>query len=258
MAVANAAWDAFLGEIGNELLLGQVLIRRRGRGFELRHLTDHDAPAERLRPIAETDLRDLVQFTATGAFRPLKSAPNLPSGWTLQVPDAPRLEWALNQCYPGAIADWHAARSESPPVTGFREFTGRQTGMYRITAGLSDEQAALVIRAGCHKEHCLKRRLWSGGNLGMDSAEAKSIIPCLEPCALLLEFARKCMRIEQAEQQRPLTLSSEDAATIVSAIERALEQSEPGLREADFNAPGNPRRLRRVLEKLRCALQESL
>ncbi len=103
------------------------------------------------------------------------------------------LEAALQHLYPGAITDWFAAQAQPAPVTHYREFTDRQTGMYRVTTMLSDEQAAVMARACCHRRFCLKRRLWTVGSLGPEASGEKSLIPCLEPCAILLEFARKAL-----------------------------------------------------------------
>ena len=121
--------------------------------------------------------------------------------------------------------------------------------MYRVTTMLSDAQAAQVTRACCHPGFCLKQRLWTVNGLAQDGVEEKSLIPCLEPCAVLLEFARKSMRIEQEEKMK-LEVSPGEAATLVAALKTALAYPDSDAREADFNAPGNPRRLRLLLEKL--------
>jgi len=160
-ALPDPALEQFVARIGHELLLAQVLIRRAPRGFELRHVEDRSTEEDGLRLLQLSEVRALAQNTASGAFRPLKSAPNLPHGWRLAVPDDAALESALNQLYPGAIADWHAAQSAQPPVTDYRAFTNRQTGMYRITQMLSDAHAGSVIAACCHRDFCLKRRLWT-------------------------------------------------------------------------------------------------
>jgi hypothetical protein len=103
---------------------------------------------------------------------------------------------ALNGLYPGALADWFAAQAPNPPVTNYRDCTARQSGMYRITAKLGDTQAAAVIGHTCDAAHCLKRRWWTVAGTEPDQAGLKSIIPCLEPCAVLLEQARKAAREE--------------------------------------------------------------
>ena len=248
-AANHPALQAFLAQIGRELVLAQALIRRVEPGYELRHVADRDSAANALRELRLTDLRALAQFTASGAFRPLKAAPSLPAGWLLRVDGDAALETALNQLYPGAITDWFAAQSPNPPVTNYREFSNRQTGMYRVTTMLDDAQAAQVARACCHKNFCLKRRIWTVNGLAPEAVEAKSVIPCLEPCAVLLEVARKAMRMEQ-EKKLKLELSPSEALTLAVALRTALAHPDTTLREADFNAPGNARRIQLLLEKI--------
>src|SRR5262245_28581068 len=250
MSTANPALEKFAASIGEELAVAQVLIRRLPRGFELRHEADRALAARSLRPVALSELRALAQSTATGAFRPLKSAPTLVSGWTATAENPEQLELALNQLYPGFIADWFAAQSASPPITHYREFTERQTGMYRITTMLTDEQAAQVICACCHSRFCLKQRLWTISGLDADPAETKSIIPCLEPCAILLEFARKGARLEQ-EEKATVALTPSEMETLRAALEQTVTATSPDNREADFNSPTNPRRAQLLLEKLK-------
>ena len=250
MTSANhPALQAFVAQIGRELVLGQALIRRVEPGYELRHVADRDRAAKTLRELRLSDLRQLAQFTASGAFRPLKAAPSLPAGWWLRVKDDAELDTALDQLYPGTIADWFAAQALSPPVTNYREFSNRQTGMYRVTTMLDDAQAAQVARACCHKNFCLKRRIWTVNGLAPEAVEAKSLVPCLEPCAVLLEVARKAMRMEQ-EKKLKLELSPSEAVTLAVALRTALAHPDTTSREADFNAPGNARRIQLLLEKI--------
>lgn len=238
-AFENPALKTFVAEIKNELVFAQIFIRRLRSAFELRHVEDQNSTTEMLRMISQNELRALADFTSSGAFRPLKSAPNLQPGWRFLASDKTQLEFALNTIYPGAIADWFAVHFSQAKPTNYREFTNRQTGMYRITAMLTDEQAAPVIRACCHQNFCLKQRLWTVSALPSDSAEEKSLIPCLEPCAILLEFARKAMRLEQQK----ISAQTEP----VNPNESELANSE--IREADFENPNNPRRRQLLIEK---------
>jgi hypothetical protein len=251
----HPALPELLARMPSDWTLVQVQIRRRGDRFELRHVADQEVPVSELakRPVSE--LRALAQVTAKGDFRPLKSAPTLQQGWHTVVSSEADLEEALSHLYPGAVADWHAAQQDPPPVTHYREFTGRQTGMYRATHQLDDKQAALVARAVCHRSFCLKQRLWTVGDLGPESGEGKSVVPCLEPCAILMEFARKARRWNQ-EEETSAGLSASMVASIRHSLDTALEGPEsPGSRAADFDNPGNRRRLRWVLEQLREADQ---
>ena len=109
----------------------------------------------------------------------------------------------MNQLYPGALADWFAARQSEPPVTHYREFAGRQTGMYQVTAKLEDARVGEVIAATCAPAACLKRRLWTVAEMTSDPAEAKSRIPCLEPCALFLDAARRAARKDSVLAEPP-------------------------------------------------------
>ena len=250
MAVlTHPALPAFVAQLGDELLLAQVLIRRLERGYELRHEADRRRATEELRPAPLSELRSLAQSTASGAFRPLKSAPNLQSGWRAQPGNDAELDAALQQLYPGAMVDWFAAQTQPAPVTGYREFTERQSGMYRITTMLTDEQAAQATRACCHRRFCLKQRLWTVGDLRPDEAKEKSLIPCLEPCAVMLEFARQAMRLEQ-DDKASVVLSFGESEALRVELKRSLDAPKSGEREADFSSPANPRRLQLALEKL--------
>lgn len=249
-APANPALDAFIAELGDSKTVAQILIRRDGSAFTIRHVADEASPATALAPTAVNDLRALAQNTAAGAFRPIKAAPNLRKGWLATARNAAELGAALEQLYPGFVADWFAAKQPNPPVTHYRQFVERQTGMYRITALLDDVQAGRTIRACCGERFCLKRRLWTVNDLPANAAEAKSIIPCLEPCPVLLEFARKAMRIEQ-EDKAAVNLSPSELESLKSVLEAgALSEAAASEREADFSSATNPRRLALLLEKL--------
>lgn len=195
VAVLNPALEQLLENFSKELVFAQVVITRLQTGFELRHVDDRAAEANTLRRVAPRNLRDIARKNDAGEFRPLKSAPNLPSGWRAVPRDDAELDFGLNCLYPGAVADWFAAQGAVRPVTDYRPFTQRQTGMYRLTAKLSDIEAGQAIRACCAPQFCLKQRLWTVEGLETDSRGEKSLIACLEPCAVMLEFARTVARV---------------------------------------------------------------
>ena len=248
-AFTNPALNAFAAAIGTRFVLAQVVIRPTPSGFELRHVANEARAAESLELVTVEATRALAQHTASGAFRPLKSAPNLRTGWRVLTRELADLGTALDQLYPGAVSDWFAAQSDPPPATHYRDYVNRQTGMYRIAQMLDDAQAGRMIRANCASEFCLKRRFWTVEGLPADSAETKSAIPCLEPCALLLEFARKAMRLEQ-EPALPLKIAVSEAGVLEAALKLALQQPPTDAREADFSSDSNPRRIKLLLEKL--------
>lgn len=249
MASEHPAIQAFISRIGEGLLFGQVWVQPQGRGYELRHRDDQNKDRGQLRSLSAVEARQLSQFTATGVFRPLKGSPDLPAGWRLDAANANELDFALGQFYPGSVADWFAAEHDPDAATHYRAYTGRQTGMYRITAMVTDDQARRIARSCCNVRFCLKRRLWTVPELPADSVAEKSCIPCLEPCPVLMEFARKAARIDQEEPNTP-PLRPEEMITVKSLIEHQLTSSTSTARQADFSDPLNPRRLMLLLEKI--------
>ena len=188
----DAPWD--------EVTIAQVVVKRTPGGFELRHTADKGVELGELKAIRPIDARKIANYTEAGTYRPLKSAPDLQRGWLLRANSQEELGEALNHFYPNALADRYALNQTPLPITGYREFTARQTGMYRITTFLSDAEVAKVIETVC-AVNCLKQRLWTVGEYPSDKPSEKSAIPCLEPCAILLEAARKQVRDLQKSEQ---------------------------------------------------------
>src|SRR5687767_14894667 len=97
--------EEFLKGIPGNYYLGEVLLQRQGNDrFELRHRSDEGATAGSLKTLTPESLLELVQWTKEGTFRPLRSAPNLQSGWRLEVAGHESLHTCLNHLYPGAVA----------------------------------------------------------------------------------------------------------------------------------------------------------
>jgi hypothetical protein len=118
-----------------------------------------------------------------------------------------------------------------------------------VAATLDDGEAAAVARACCDRRFCLKQRLWTSPGLAPDSAAEKSAIPCLEPCALLIETARQAGLLEQARRGE-FGLGAEEVETARIALAAALGEAAPAVREGDLGSPANPRRMRLLLERL--------
>jgi hypothetical protein len=195
----SPALQWFVQQIGGELLVAQVLVRRMDGGFELRHVADREVSSEKLASRPSESARGIAQVAEDGSFRPLKSSPNLRRGWLILARSDLELETALNWIYPGLIPDLFALRTSTAQITHYREFTNRQTGMYRITTFLTDADAVAMAGKCCSARRCLKQRFWTVEGLPADQIEGKSLIPCLEPCAILLEYARKVVRTSQRE-----------------------------------------------------------
>jgi sirohydrochlorin cobaltochelatase len=138
------------------LLIGQVLI---GGDFTLRHVSDegrgdlavHDSPR---------DARLLARYDSTGEYRPLKTAPNLIRGWILKTGSIEGLELALEFLYPGALGLWLSSLKGTLRPTSLRTTLDRQTGMYRITQLIREDQALDLVGARCCSSACLRTVLW--------------------------------------------------------------------------------------------------
>ena len=235
--------------MGNPFRLAEVVIQRGSPGFLLCHHEDVGAPEVQLRTLAPEDLREWSQTNSAGMFRPNRTAPGLRRGWRSEAPSDAALETALEGLYPGAIADWYAVQSGTATVTSFREFMGRQTGMYRRVSELDDTRAIRIVEAGCEAGSCLRRRLWTVSDLPPDGPGEKSAIPCLEPCALLLEFARRTQQLER-DPEESVPLRAGEIATLHACLDHALNRPDPTVREGDTASPLNSRRLRMLRNRL--------
>src|SRR3954467_13660282 len=84
---------------GGTLRAGQLEIGRAGEAFELRHVDD--AGRADLEHFSRyEDARQLALYDDTGAFRPLKTAPNLRRGWLLHLETLSEVHLALDYFYP--------------------------------------------------------------------------------------------------------------------------------------------------------------
>src|SRR5688572_30047810 len=100
--IPNPAIEAFVGAIGAEKVWGEILIQPTQSGFTLCHIGDRSISGEQLKRITWSDARKLAMFNATGQFRPLRAAPDLPRGWVFYCADAGELWRALQEFYPGS------------------------------------------------------------------------------------------------------------------------------------------------------------
>ena len=245
---AAALWERIPAD--SNWVFGPLALSKHPAGIDLRHRDDAGLDAQRLRCIALTDLHALSQVDALGRFRPNKASPNLVRSWFHVTPDAPALEAALAALLPGGLADWYAIFSGSSAPISWQQFADRQTGMYRNVATLNEPEAEDVARAGCHPCCCTRQRLWTVGDRPPETSVKKSVVPCLEPCALLLELARREQKSHATEERSTVILTQSELAILDNLFNWALEHPDASLREGDFSSPGNPRRILLLREKL--------
>jgi hypothetical protein len=92
--------------------------------------------------------------------------------------------------------------------------------------------------------------MWTVGESPPEIADGKSCVPCLEPCALLLELARRAQKTNTADERSQIVLTETDLVTLDTLFGMALDNPDVSLREGDMSAPGNPRRILLLREKL--------
>jgi hypothetical protein len=245
---ASALWECVSAV--PELRFGPLSLSRVPVGIEVRPCQDAGLSASSLRVVPVADLRTLSQTDDLGRFRPNKASPNLIRGWAHLATDPQSLDAALDSLIPGGLADWYAVRSGTANPVPWQQYADRQTGMYRNVSALNEPEAEEVARAGCHERCCTRRRLWTVGDRPPEAPSGKSEVPCLEPCALLLELARRAQRSNASEERSQLTLPESDLAIIDTLFDIALDHPDASLREGDLSAPGNPRRILLLREKL--------
>ena len=150
--------------------------------------------------------RAIANHDAAGNYRPLKTAPNLRRGWQLCLADHHALRVALDYFYPAMLGLWLSERRGELVPIPLRETLGRQTGMYRVTQQLTDEQAQTLIGQACRSDGgCLKQILWRiSPDLSIHSLPAEKLqVPppgpslpllCQEACNLLVAEARTVVK----------------------------------------------------------------
>jgi sirohydrochlorin cobaltochelatase len=176
--------------------IGQAIFKADGDGFLLCHAEDvgrgdleifdnpHDAAS-----IALSD--------DAGAYRPLKTAPNLKHGWGLRVVSLADLHLALDLLYPAALANWRALLRSEKIATPLRDTVNRQTGMYRVTGLITDEEAQKIVDSLC-SPGCLRCIQWPIPSNAVPPAvpvkEKEIPLLCIDACSLLIAEARRVVK----------------------------------------------------------------
>lgn len=171
--------------------IGQIAILETPDGWELRHADDLGR-SDLAKAEGANAARHLANLDDAGAYRPLKTAPNLRHGWRLVLRDVDELRRALDYFYPAMAGVWLSHSLGELHAVPFRETLNRQTGMYRVTQKITDEQARTMIDSFC--AGCLKCRLWDGQTPTDDGSNIPLL--CHEVCNLLVAEARKVVKAE--------------------------------------------------------------
>lgn len=156
---------------------------------------------------------ELARFADDGAYRPLKTAPNLRHGWQLILAGRDEAQRAIEYFYPGRAAAFRAWKVGELRTTPLRDTLGRQTGMYRVAAKISDTEADEVVANFCRSDGgCLRTILWKRDGAGLvastllpsskfdpqvdQTGGAQPTLPllCQEACNLLVGEIRKAVK----------------------------------------------------------------
>jgi len=179
--------------------IGQIYL---GSDFTLCH-SDDMGRDDLIHYASPADAREIARYDEVGEFRPLKSAPNLKKGWLLKAGSMQGMVQALESFYPSALGLWLSFLKGRLHPTTLRETLDRQTGMYRVTQLLRDDQAQELIACCCSSDGgCLRVILWElapgqpvtslpASKLSLESFPADRIpLICRESCNLIVAKAR--------------------------------------------------------------------
>lgn len=200
-------------------VIGQILIRRQGESFSLCHLEDEASTGLQLHATVEA-ARELARHNEAGAFRPIKTAPDLRRGWQLNLTGVESLLLALEFFYPAALGLAQAEEAGTLRPVPLRNLLGRQTGMYRFANNITDDQACEIIGSKCRTStHCLRRIVFSlnegqafhgaameklssaagGVPKGLNERRAVPLL-CMEACNHIVSAARSVARKSYEEK----------------------------------------------------------
>ena len=235
------------GQLSVEAELGEDGTRR----YHLRNVEDGDADLATLDVHADPrEAREIVTFDDRGRYRPLKTAPSLPTGWAFADLDGAALTDAVEYVYPATIANWHLDRQGDLDVTHWHETVERQTGIYGVVKtwdrGEGYEHVNWVAEACCDDSQCLKRREWEyDEETALDLDGGDGVFPCREPCSLVIAAARRWTRIE-AEDERTyeFSLTPSEKEQVEEIIDAVADGRADEIREADTGDGANRYRAR--------------
>ena len=196
--------------------IGEVIVDRTTDGvLDIRHRDDAKRDDLRVYLNAEA-AADIARFDDAGKYRPLKTAPNLAHGWCLRMPDADAVRDALALFYPGRIAALLAHENGALALTPLRDTLERQTGMYRVAARITDQQADELVAGFCRSDGgCLRTILWRRDAAGTPASrllpaskfdptfdqtgrgEVMAPLLCQEACNLLVAEARAVVKSDE-------------------------------------------------------------
>jgi hypothetical protein len=250
-----ARYDALVDGVTREW--GELLVTVRlgedgGRRYEVRHEADGDADREALSVRTDPlEARDIAKYDGDGRYRPLKTAPSLPTGWVFADLSPADLLRTVDFVYPATVTNWHLEREGGLDVTHWTAAAGRQTGIYEVVEELPPTAVEWAAEACCVDSQCLKRREWDlDGEHPLDVPRGDGAFPCREPCSLLIAAAREWTKLEREETRTyELELTPSEREQIEGIVDAVAEGRIDEIREADVDDGANRYRARYLRAK---------
>ncbi|WP_345410652.1 DR2241 family protein [Haladaptatus pallidirubidus] len=234
-----------------ELSITVRLIDAAEREYEVRHVEDRDEDSSALETYRDpTAVRDLSRFTDGGDYRPLRTAPNLPTGWSFETENPDELYRVVDWVYPAAVTNWNREREDALDVTHFVETADRQTGMYAEIGNIDEDALENAVAACCSDSQCLKRREWDASESEeIDVPRGDGEFPCREPCSLFVAAVREFLATERGDRENEF--GDEDEPRFEQSERDADERpafvdgtAESSVRDGDVSDPANRYRAR--------------
>jgi hypothetical protein len=126
--------------------LGELEFAESSHGYFLYHSADRNLLSETRVYHSIEDARMIAKYDSSGAYRPLKGAPNLPRGWRIELTNVDELKRALDSFYPGAIGSWLAYQNGKTHPVCLRRTLNREIGMYSGKGKLPVEQRQNLLK----------------------------------------------------------------------------------------------------------------
>lgn len=222
------------------------------RRYDVRHVDDANASPDALdRHTDPLDARWLAKYDDDGRYRPLSTVPTLQTGWRFSNLDATDVVRTVDFFYPATTANWYREQQGALDVTHWAEASGRQTGIYAVTAELEGNAVNWLAEACCVDSQCLKRREW-------DETEVRELsvprgdgpFPCREPCSLVIAAARTFALLEREEERSyTLHLTPSEKEQLETLLDAVADGSVGTIREADVGNGANRYRARYLRAK---------
>ncbi len=163
--------------------------------------------------------REIARYDAAGEFRPLKSAPTLKRGWEIALATLAEVRLALDYLNPAALANGVRLSQGTVPLLTLKQMLGRQTGMYRVTGLIRENEAQSLVAETCQDSKCLRKILWpwDDGKWWNFLAREKSAclsppsdgtpwpLVCTDACPLLVGAARELVKARMKAEAPPVS-----------------------------------------------------